>query len=158
MRSSIPGMVMGVIILFLSLIVLPTYFISIVNWRDDMNTCQTAARNFVDMVIDNGQITEKALSDLNLSLAGCTGTFTYEYYKEEKTTNPAVVIVDGTATRGSETTWNIVEVSDDTIWREGDLVTIVIHQSGLNLFQRLSSAIMGSSFTTVEIRLSGMVR
>lgn len=158
MRNSIVGVIIGVIILFLSLIVLPTYYISIVNWRDDMNTCQTAARNFVDMVIDNGQITDKALSDLNLSLAGCTGTFTYEYYKEEKTTNPAVVMINGVETMGSETTWNVVEVNDETIWREGDLITIVIHQNGLNLYQRLSSAILGSSFTTVEIRLSGMVR
>ena len=159
MRNSIVGMIVGVIILFVSLIILPIYFVAIVNWRDDMNTAQTSARNFVDMVIDNGQITEKALSDLNLSLAGCTGTFTYEYYKEEKTTNPAIKLdADGHEVHTTETTWNVVEVGPDTIWREGDLVTIEIHQSGMNLFQRLAAATMGSYFTSVDIRLSGMVR
>lgn len=158
MRSSIVGTILGAAILFISLIVLPIYFVSIVNWRDDMNTCQTAARNFVDMVIDNGQVTDKALSDLNLALASCTGTFVYEYYKEEKTTNPAVRYINGVEVDTTETTWNIVTVNNDTIWREGDLVTIVIEQQGMNLFQRLSAALIGSSYTSVEVRLSGMVR
>ena len=82
MRNSIVGIIISVIILFISLIVLPTYFVGVIQWRDDMNTCQTAARNFVDMVIDNGQINERAVTDLNLSLGGCYSTFTYEIYRE----------------------------------------------------------------------------
>ena len=151
MRNSTIAVVLGIIILFLSLIILPTYHIGIVNWRDDMNTCQVAARNFVDMVIDNGQITNKALSDLNLSLASCTSTFTYEYYREEKTTNP-----DGEG--GSVTTWNYVEVSPDTVWRTGDLCTIVITQQGMSIYQRIGAAILGTSYSTIEVRLTGMVR
>lgn len=151
MRNSIIGTILGVIILFLSLVILPTYFIGIVNWRDDLNTCQTAARNFVDMVIDNKQINDKALSDLNLSLAACSSTFTYKYYREEKTTNP-----DGHG--GTVTTWNYVEVGPDTVWRTGDICTIVIEQQGLSVFQRISAAILGTSYTSTEIRLSGMVR
>lgn len=151
MRNSIISIVVSVIILFLSLIVLPTYFIGIVNWRDDINTCQSSARNFVDMVIDNGQITERALSDLNLSLASCSSTFTYEYYREEKVTNP-----DGNG--GSTTTWNYVEVTPDTKWRSGDICTIVITQKGMSVYQRIAAVILGTSYTKTEIRLSGMVR
>ena len=83
MRGSVVGMVVAIIVAFISLILLPAYFIGIINWRTDMNTCQNCARNFVDMVIDNGQITDRALSDLNLGLASCSSTFTYEVYKEE---------------------------------------------------------------------------
>ena len=151
MRNSVVANVLGIIILFLSLIILPTYFIGIINWRNDMNTCQTAARNFVDMVIDNGQITDKAVSDLNLSLAACTSTFTYDYYREEKTTNP-----DGAG--GSVTTWNYCEVSQDTVWRSGDICTIVIEQKGMSVYQRIAAAILGTSYSRIEVRLSGMVR
>lgn len=151
MRSSTVGVIVGVILLFISIIVLPTYFIGITNWRDDMNTCQTAARNFVDMVIDNGQITDKALADLNLSLASCSNTFTYEFYREEKTTNP-----DGAG--GSVTTWNYVEVNKDTKWRTGDLCTITIKQQGMGVYQRLAAALLGTSYSKIEVRLSGMVR
>ena len=152
MRNSIVGVVIGVIILFLSLIVLPTYFLGIVDWRNDMNICQTAARNFIDMVIDNGEVTDKALSDLNLSIASCSSTFTYKYFKEEKVTNPGEEI--GTA----EVAWVYVEIDENTEWHTGDIVTIVIEQEGLNLFQKLASALLGQSYNTMEIRLSGMVR
>ena len=153
MRNSIIGVVIGVLVLFVSLIVLPSYFIGIINWRTDMNKCQSAARNFVDMVIDNGQVSDRALSDLNLSVASCSSTFTYEYYREERVTNPdpntaGEVIVE----------WVHTDVDKDTNWRTGDLVTIVITQTNPNMFQRVSSMLLGTSYNNMEIRLTGMVR
>lgn len=152
MRGNVVGTITAVIVLFISLIVLPTYFKGIIDWRNDMNTCQTAARNFVDMVIDNGQVTDRALSDLNLSLASCTTTFTYTYYREEKVVNPS------STGSGVEVSWSFVEVNEDTVWNTGDICTIVIKQGGLNVFQRISFALLGTSYNKQEIRLSGMVR
>lgn len=151
MKNNVVGTVISVIVLFLSLIILPSYFIGIIDWRNDLNICQTSARNFVDMVIDNQQITEKALSELNLSIASCTSSFTYEYYREEKVTNPGA---DGTI----ETSWVYTEVTPDTKWRTGDIVTIIIKQNGLNVFQRISTVLIGTPFYSTDIRLSGMVR
>jgi hypothetical protein len=118
-----------------------------------MNTCQTAARNFVDMVIDNGQITEKAISDLNLSIASCNGDFSYKYYREEKIVNP-----DPDASGKYVSEWVYTEVDENTEWRTGDICTIVITQDSYNIFQKLSNAMMGMSYNSMEIRLSGMVR
>lgn len=153
MRQSIVSNVIAIIILFVSLIVLPSYFIGIINWRTDMNICQTAARNFVDMVIDNGQITERAITDLNLSVASCSGDFTYEYYREEKVVNP-----DPNNSGKYLITYAHVEVDTNTEWRTGDICTIVIKQQSTNLFQRLANALMSASYNNIEIRLSGMVR
>ena len=153
MRQSIVSNVIAIIILFVSLIVLPSYFIGIINWRSDMNTCQTAARNFVDMVIDNGKISDKALTDLNLSIASCSGDFVYEYYREEKVVNP-----DPDHDGQYIVTYAHVDVDKDTEWRTGDIVTIVVTQKSMNLFQRLSNALMGASYNNIEIRLAGMVR
>lgn len=153
MRQSIVSNVIAIIILFVSLIVLPAYFIGIINWRSDMNTCQTAARNFVDMVIDNGKISDKALTDLNLSIASCSGDFVYEYYREEKVVNP-----DPDHAGQYIVTYAHVDVDKDTEWRTGDVVTIVVTQKSMNLFQRLSNALMGASYNNIEIRLAGMVR
>lgn len=118
-----------------------------------MNTCQTAARNFVDMVIDNGKISDKALTDLNLSIASCSGDFVYEYYREEKVVNP-----DPDHDGQYIVTYAHVDVDKDTEWRTGDIVTIVVTQKSMNLFQRLSNALMGASYNNIEIRLAGMVR
>ena len=151
MKNSIMGMIVGIMILFIGLIIMPTYYIGIVNWRDDMNTCQSAARNFVDMVIDNQQITDKAVSDLNLDLAGCKSTFVYTVYREEKVTNP-----DGNG--GFITTWNHVDIENNTKWRQGDIVTIEVTQRGLNIYQRISALFLGTGYTKIGVRLSGMVR
>lgn len=153
MKNNVVGIVISVIVLFMSLIVLPTYFIGIVNWRNDRAICLSAARNFVDMVIDNGYVSEKALADLNLSIASCSTTYSYEYYREEKITNPGVIGGDD-----FETTWVYVEVTPDTKWRKGDIVTIVITQESVNIFQRIAASILGTPFYDTNIRIPGMVR
>ena len=151
MKQSITGIVIGIILLFVSSIILPVYFMGIITYRDDLNKCQVAARNFVDMIIDNGQINDRAISDLNLQLASCTSTFSYRYYREEKVIQPV-------AGGGYETTWMHVECDENTQWNSGDIVTIVIEQEGINLYQRIAHLMPGASFTTQEIRMSGMVR
>lgn len=153
MRNSIVATVLSVIILFISLIVLPTYFIGIVNWRTDMNTCQTAARNYIDMVIDNGCANEKAISDLNLSLAACSSTFTYEVIKEKRVVNP-----DTSSSYKTEWVAVPVDPTGTTKYDSGDLVTIVITQRSMNQFQRISMVLLGTAYSNMEIRLTGMVR
>ena len=56
MRNSVVSTILSIIILFISLIVLPSFFIGVINWRTDMNTCQVAARNFVDMVMTTDRL------------------------------------------------------------------------------------------------------
>lgn len=152
MKQSIVGTVLGVLILFISCVILPTYFMSIITYRDDLNKCQVAARNFIDMVIDNGSINERALSDINLSLASCTSTFSYKYYREEKILQPSEE--EGFV----DTIWVYTDVVDNVNWNTGDIITVVITQEGLNIYQRIAMIMPGASFAAPEIRLSGMVR
>ena len=153
MKINIVTITGGIIILFFGLVILPMYYIGILNWRTDAVNTQIAARNFVDMVIDNGYVTEKALTDLNLTLSGCYGTYTYEYYRDEKVTNP-----NPDDPSKAEVSWIKTEVTEDTVWRSGDIITIVIKQRGVNLLQRISMNFLGSSYNTLDIRLAGMVR
>lgn len=151
MRSSIIGMVVGIIIAFLCLVVSPIYHTSIINWRDDMNTAQTAARNFVDKVIDTGEISDITLTDLNLMLATCTCSFDYEIWRETKVVNPA-------GAGRTYTTWQQVEIRSDTLWETGDIVTIEIRQTSQGIFQRLAAGFFNTTYSNRVIRLSGMVR
>lgn len=156
MRISIPSLVLSVILLFLSLIVLPIYFVSIINYRDDLNTVQTASRNFIDRAIDTKEITEDMVADLNLQLASCNSTFTYTVSKEVKVTNPK-----GDGSGEVVTTWIYTDVNDGlvgTTFASGDFVTITVRQVGISVFQRLSSGFLGTQYHTRECNLSGMVR
>ena len=156
MRQSIVSKVLGVIILYISLVLLPIFFISIVDWRDDSNRIQVASRNFVDKTIDAGQITRDMVEDLNLSLAACNGSFTYSISRETKVTNP-IYDVNGNVT-GYETTWQYAEFDNDTMWLTGDIITVTIEQNGFSLFQRLAMGLVGVSYNKQECVLSGMVR
>ena len=69
MKVSIAGMATQIFILFFSLIVLPIYFMSIIQYYKDVNRIQVAERNFIDYVIDNRQVSNAALSELNLWVA-----------------------------------------------------------------------------------------
>lgn len=151
MRNSIVGVILGVIILFIGMVLMPIYYVAVMNWRDDMNTAQTAARNFVDSVIDTKEVSEEALTDLNLALATTTCNFNYKYYRETKVVNP-------NGSGATHTTWQAAEIKSDTIWKTGDIITIEITQTSDGLFQRFAMGFLGMGFNRREVRLSGMVR
>lgn len=153
MRNSTVGLIMGIVILFLSFNVLTIYFIGCIQWRDDMNTVQSSTRNFVDSVIDTRGISEDALADFNLSLASCQSSYTYKIYHEEIVTNPDPTADDPNATR---TTW---VYTDDLInWNTGDFVTVEVKQVSENFFQRIASTMLSMVFGNKDCTLSGMVR
>lgn len=154
MRNSIVSMMISVIIMFVSLIVLPLYFISVIDWRDDMNTIQSACRNFVDEVVDVGQITDQMVADMNLQLASCSSTFNWKISKKTKVTNP-----DPDAALGATlTTWQPTDCNYDTTFSTGDIIIVEVNQVSQNLFQRLSALLLGSSYNSRQCRLAGMVR
>lgn len=151
MRNSIVGTIIGVILLFFSIIILPLYFVGIVQWRNDVNMAQNAGRNFIDKVIDSGEVTDKTMEDLNLELAGCTVVFKYEIRYAKKVVSPDPDDPDGTIT-----TW--VNIDKPEVLREGDIVTIDMKQQNLNIMQRLANACLGTVFNREDITISGMIR
>lgn len=155
MKQSLAGKIIAIVILYVSLIMLPLYFMSIVDWRDDANRVQVVARNFVDKAIDSGQITQGMLEDINLSLSGCTGSYHYEIRRETKVTNP---VYEGANVVGYETTWEACEWEVGKPLLTGDIITVRIEQNGFSLMQRLSMGLCGVSWHRLDCSIPGMVR
>lgn len=151
MRSSIAGLAVSIFTIFLSLVVIPIYFMSIITFYQDVNRCQTAARNFVDTVIDNRQISDATMAELNINLAAVTTNVHATVYRETR-------VIDPDDTDGTTVKWVYTQFDGDTVWKQGDLVTIVIEQESPNLLQNISSIFLGSSYNSISIRLVGMVR
>ena len=148
MRNSLTGLIMGIVVVFLSMFVLPLYFIGCVQWRDDMNTVQNSTRNFIDKVIDTRELSEDTVADFNLALASCSSTFSYTIYHEEIVTNP-----NGGSTL---TTWIYTDNMVD--WNQGDFITVEVKQVSQNFFQRISSMMIGLIYANKSCTMSGMVR
>lgn len=168
MRNSVPAMVVSIILLFFNMIIAPSYFIGMINWRNDMNVAQTAARDFIDRAIDGSGVSDDMIADLNLSLASCTCTFEYDVKHETRLINPAngtpgstdqyttgIVMTEPDSSKSIVTQW--VPTNSD-VYSQGDIITIEIRQTSSNIFQQLAKNFLSSSYNNKTIRFSGMVR
>ncbi len=152
MKVSIAGMATQIFILFFSLIVLPIYFMSIIQYYKDVNRIQVAERNFIDYVIDNRQVSNAALSELNLSVAAVSTPVTVSIKREIRVINP------GSTAGAVDVAWIAAEYDENTIWDQGDLITVVIEQEQANIMQQISSVFLGSSYNNLKFQLTAMVR
>lgn len=151
MRSSIAGLAVSIFTIFLSLVVIPIYFMSIITYYQDVNRCQTAARNFVDTVIDNRQISDATMAELNINLAAVTTNVHATIQRETR-------VIDPSSTGDTTVKWVYTHFDNTTKWKQGDLVTITIEQESPNLLQNISAIFLGSNYNSINIRLVGMVR
>lgn len=152
MKVSIAGMAVQIFILFFSLIVLPIYFMSIIQYYKDVNRIQTAERNFTDYVIDNRQVSDAALSELNLSIAAVSTPVKVSIKREVRVINP------GSTAGAVDVSWVAAEYDNNTIWDQGDLITVVVEQEQANIMQQISAVFLGSSYNNLNMRLTAMVR
>ena len=152
MKGSIAGMAVQIFILFFSLIILPIYFMSIIQYYKDVNRIQTAERNFVDYVIDNRQVSDAAMSELNLSIAAVSTPVKVEIKRETRVINP------GSTAGAVDVSWIAAEYDNTTIWDQGDLITVTVKQEQANIMQQISSVFLGSSYNNLNMRLTAMVR
>ena len=152
MRTSIASMAVQIFILFLSLVILPIYFMSIIQYYKDVNRIQIAERNFVDYVIDNRQVSEAALSELNLSIAAVSTPVKVSIQSETRIINP------GSTAGAVDVSWVAAEYDSNTIWSQGDLITVDVRQESANIMQQLSSVFLGSSYNNLNMRVTAMVR
>ena len=153
MRTSIAGMAVQVFILFISLVILPIYFMSIIQYYKDINRIQVAERNFVDAVIDNRQVSDAVLSELNIQLAAVSTPVTVSIKREVRAIDPRPGEIGQTEVR-----WVFVEWHQNDDWNQGDIVTVSVKQNNPNMMQQLSSVFLGSGYNNLNMDLAGMVR
>lgn len=151
MRNNVVGTIISIIVLFIGLVILPTYYNSMIQQRDDAVTVQTATRNFIDTVIDSKQITKEALAEFNLQLSACSTIKTYDIYREQKVVNP-----DGSG--GYTISWVHTPVDVGDIWSQGDIITVVVSTSSYSIHERISMLMLGAYAHPDTCRLSGMIR
>lgn len=149
MKTSVIGSIVTVITLFIGLVIMLVYHLSIITWRDDIVTVQTETRNYIDKIIDTSINTEGYIEDYNLALASCSNIFTYSMEHYAKAVNP-----DGKG--GTIANWTLVK--DNTNFSKGDIVKIVVVQKSYNIFQKIASSLLGMQYVHKDISMAAMVR
>lgn len=149
MKISIPSLILSVIVVFVGLIVMPLYYISVVQWRNDYETIHNEARNLVDKIIDTREYTDVMEEDFNLVIATLNNTFTAKVTREVKVVNP-----DGAG--GTYTTYIVTDDNDE--YAQGDFVTVTVEQVGVSPWQALSLRLLGVNSYRDKVVYSGRVR
>lgn len=149
MKSSIVGTTIAIIVLFVGLVIVPIYQLSLITWRDDLIKVQTETRNYIDKIIDTSTNPDNYVEDFNLALASCSNTFTYTLEHYARVTNP-----DGKG--GTVTTWQVT--NDLSNFSKGDIVKITVIQKSYNIFQKISQSLLGMNYVNKDIVMSAMVR
>ena len=149
MKISIPSLILSVIVVFVGLIIMPLYYISVVQWRNDYETIHNEARNLVDKIIDTREYTDVMEEDFNLAIATLNNTFTAKVTREVKIVNP-----DGAG--GTYTTYIVTDDNDE--YAQGDFVTVTVEQVGVSPWQALSLRLLGVNSYRDKVVYSGRVR
>lgn len=149
MKISISSLILSVIVVFVGLIVMPLYYISVVQWRNDYETIHNEARNLVDKIIDTREYTDVMEEDFNLAIATLNNTFTAKVTREVKVVNP-----DGAG--GTYTTYIVTDDNDE--YAQGDFVTVTVEQVGVSPWQALSLRLLGVNSYRDKVVYSGRVR
>lgn len=146
-------MVTQVVILFLGIVILPIYYMSIIQYYKDVNRIMVAERNLIDYVIDNKQVADSALSEFNITTAAVSTSVDVTITRETR-------IIDPSADSPSkvDVKWVAVDWDKDTVWLQGDLITVNVKQDSSNIMQQISGIFLGSMYSNLDMPMTGMVR
>lgn len=153
MKISIAGMVTQVVILFLGIVILPIYYMSIIQYYKDVNRIMVAERNLIDYVIDNKQVADSALSEFNLTTAAVSTSVDVTITRETRVIDPS----DDSPSK-VDVKWVAVDWDKDTVWLQGDLITVNVKQDSSNIMQQISGIFLGSMYNNLDMPMTGMVR
>ena len=153
MKISIAGMVTQVVILFLGIVILPIYYMSIIQYYKDVNRIMVAERNLIDYVIDNKQVADSALSEFNITTAAVSTSVDVTITRETRIIDPS----DDSPSK-VDVKWVATDWDKDTVWLQGDLITVNVKQDSSNIMQQISGIFLGSMYSNLDMPMTGMVR
>lgn len=160
MKSAPLSVVLTIILIILALVVTPIYYIGIMEWARSEYAVMTECRNLVDKVIDSRVLTDDMKEDFELALAAQPNTYSWTIYREVKVVNPdpadpADPAIPGDV-GGTYTSYQVVD--DDSIYNQGDLITIKVEPVGNNFIRTMSMKMLGFTYSPNSYTFTGRVR
>lgn len=150
MRISLPGWLISIVLIVLSLITLMMHY-GLIQYREDMNDIQVAERNYVDKVIDTKDLVG-LLDSLEMDLGVCSCKTSYEVTLYRQVTNPS--------STGIETAFEPIYVTkqSDIECYTGDIVSIKVTPTSLNIYQVITGVLFHAMHSERPLVLSGRIR
>ena len=152
MKMSIPAIFLGILTLTFELIVAPIFYLSLIQYRTDMNIIMAAERNFVDRTIDSADPIS-ALQDLDMDLGQASMAVAYEVVLYRET---YVKDATGKVTTAYEPI--LVDPNTPVDAYQGDIIRVKVEPKNLSIWQVISSVLFNASGQKQILVLSGRIR
>lgn len=151
MKISIPGVIVYLFLIIITLVAVPLYMISLAHWAKSETEMMSETAELIDKVIDTRTLTEDMLADFNLDLASKELNYKATIYREVKVVNPD-------PTQAGKTYTAYVLADDITTWEQGDNIVVEVESVGESKFTTLAARLMGLHVGDSKFTLSGRVR
>jgi len=151
MRQSIPGLALGIILFGFQLIFMSFYVVGTHSQIKAYHEMMNDTRDFIDGVIDSGQITDQMKVDYNMALASHQIVYAARIYRQVKVVNPDPI-------NKGQTITNWVVVDDSSIFNTGDRITVVCEPVSVGPYQAIAQMMLSLPADSNKIQLSARVR
>lgn len=149
--TDIVGKIVSVVLIFVMLVITPIAYVSCTQWTRSRTVALVSMRSLIDEVIDTREMSDQALADFNLSLAGASESYKATITREVK-------VVDPDPLNPGKTVTSYVVVDNNRTYNQGDYIIIRVETLGMNTFQTIMLSLLGMDLPNDDEVLAGRVR
>lgn len=151
MGNDLPGKIIGVLLAFVLCVIVPFVANSTQNEMLDRRMIINHVTAFLDAVIDSREVTDVALSELNVNLASYGIIVDYEITRYALSVDPDPV------NPGSYVN-NYVVMSDNSHYNKGDKLSIRVYTVGYSSTQALAHTLTGIFVKNLDETITVRIR
>lgn len=151
MASDIPGKLIGLILAFVLVILMPFVTVTVENEMLDRRLIVTDVTNFIDEVIDSRNITDAMIDELNVNLAKYGMSVDYEIIHYGRSVN-----VDPTSSDDYFVTY--VKKDDIRNYSKGDKISIHVYTTSYSASEYLAHKVTGMFVKDLDVTITARIR
>lgn len=151
MRQSVAGLALGIILFGFQLIFMSFYVVGVHSNIKAYHEMMNDTRDFVDGVIDSGQITDQMRADYNMALASHQIIYAAQIYRQVKVVNPDPI-------NSGQTITSWVVVDDSSTFNTGDRITVICEPVSVGPYQAIAQMLLSLPADSNKIQISARVR
>lgn len=151
MGNDLPGKIIGMLLAFVLCVIAPFVTISTQNEMIDRRMIINHVTDFIDEVVDSREVTDTALTELNINLASYGIMVDYEITR-------LALSIDPDPVTGNSYTPNYVVTNDFYHYNKGDKISVRIYTVGYSSTQALAHKLTGLFVKDLDETITARIR
>lgn len=151
MANDIPGKIIGLLLAFVLVIIMPFVTVTIENEMVDRRLIITDVTNFIDEVVDSRHVTDGMIDELNVNLAKYGMSVNYEitHYKRSVNVDPI-----------TDEDYYVTFIPDNNIkdYAKGDKISVRVYVTSYSATQSLAHKLTGVFVRDLDTTITARIR